>query len=1003
MTEQTFRSPNFFEREIDLSAPSPTGPVGVPAGVIGMANKGPAFVPVSVASFAEFQTVFGDLDTKKFGPYAVNEFLKHRTALTYMRVLGAGANTTDAQIDATRATGRVTNAGFNIAGRGKLGAPSDYEGCVQFLCAKHSLQAAEAYGMPMFTDNDSFPAGTTANLVRGILFMCSGSRAYVIDGNEMVASFVTPPNDGALVVNDKFKLIISSTLGSAYSNGDGFPGIRVLTASLNPTSNDYFAKILNTDPERFVQDQHYLYADFAVDNELASATVVGILSGSANVATHGGDKTSPFRQLYGMYNTRYTTPSTTWFISQPFGTTEYDLFRLEALDDGEYANKLYKVAISNLKASPDNSQPYGTFTLQIRDWNDTDTTPRVIESFPNCSLDPTAKNYIAKLVGDRKVSFNFDSSIVDERRLITRGKYPNVSKYVRIVMSDAVERSQIPAKALPFGFRGAELLKTNDSLTDTAPASAAERISGEFGITIESALSGSIVPPIPFRAKVTRGETSTAGLWPGYPGSTEVATSIYYWGVKFERNSTPLNPNVVSEKNPLLASFTKFIGIKKLDVLVTGSGADTFNNNKFTLAKVAFSNSALTDITGSIADHMREAAYVRDGAIDSTKYTVNDGVLTSRVSLATLLAYGTASEFNRFSPYAKFVTFMYGGFNGLNILDPDARKMNDKSTSFDVGAGASATYASPGFLTNLNGAGQLNNNVASYIAAVGVMTDPMVVNTNLLAIPGIKEPFVTDYTMQKTRDYGLAMYVMDIPSYSDSVTRLYDDSTDRPDVNQTANQFDSRTVDNNYAATYWPNVFIDDATNKRRVKVPSSVAAMGALAFNDKIAYPWFAPAGFNRAALDFVTNVEVRLNISDRDRLYDSRINPVATYPRLGYVIYGQKTLQINKSALDRVNVRRLLLEIKRIVIKIANNLVFEQNTPEVRNRFTADASLQLGLIKAQSGIETFQVIMNETNNTQEDADLNRLNGRIVVVPTRAIEFILIDFIVTNSGVQFV
>jgi hypothetical protein len=244
---------------------------------------------------------------------------------------------------------------------------------------------------------------------------------------------------------------------------------------------------------------------------------------------------------------------------------------------------------------------------------------------------------------------------------------------------------------------------------------------------------------------------------------------------------------------------------------------------------------------------------------------------------------------------------------------------------------------------------------------------------------------------------------MDIPSYDDSGNRLYDDSSAKPSVKKTVDIFDSRAIDNNYSTTYFPDVFIDDATNIRRIKVPASVAALGALGFNDRVSYPWFAPAGFNRAALDFVTNVAVRLNVSDRDRLYDSRINPIATFPRLGYVIYGQKTLQVSKSALDRVNVRRLLLEVKRIIIGIANRIVFEQNTPAVRNNFVSNAVFQLSLIQTQAGIEAFQVVMNETNNTQEDVDLNKLNGRIVVVPTRAIEYIAIDFIITNAGVQFV
>jgi phage tail sheath protein FI len=180
------------------------------------------------------------------------------------------------------------------------------------------------------------------------------------------------------------------------------------------------------------------------------------------------------------------------------------------------------------------------------------------------------------------------------------------------------------------------------------------------------------------------------------------------------------------------------------------------------------------------------------------------------------------------------------------------------------------------------------------------------------------------------------------------------------------------------------------------------VVALGALGFNDKVAYPWFAPAGFNRGALDNVTNVDVRLNSSDRDTLYDARINPIATFPNGGFVIFGQKTLQQAKSALDRVNVRRMLLEVKRLIVQVANRLIFEQNTPQTQARFVSQVVPLLALVQTQAGIEQFQVVCDATNNTETDREQNRMNGRIVLVPTRVVEFIAIDFIVTNSGVSF-
>ena len=1004
MSEQTFKSPNFYEREVDLSAPAQGGPVGVPAGVIGTANKGPAFVPVTFANFDEFVKTFGNLDTKQFGPYAVNEFLKHRSALTFTRVLGAGANSTEVDLEETAAKGTVRNAGFKLDGSNT--------GAVQLLAAKHTFGPHEATSINMFNHNDSITNVDSVNLVRGIVMVPHGARVMVTGSANALNPVSVAVSDDGVVSGGKFKLIISSTLGSSFSTTDGISGVRVLTASFDPSDKDYFGKILNTDPDKFYQEQHYLHADFAVDNAIAyvgDTNTVAILSGSSNLSSAG----TSFLSSFGSYNTRFSAPKTTFFISQPFGNTEHNLFKVEALDDGEYANSLYKVSISNVKASTNDAYKYGTFNLQIRDWNDTDLSPTVIEQFSNCSLDPESANYVAKLVGDRKVFYKFDTLDPNEKRIVATGKYANNSKYVRVIMSEALEKGQVPSSALPFGFRGLNLLGINPNLRDNQPLKSSN--SRTHGILSSNpSMTGSLMPPVPFRFKVTRGEV-TGSAFAGQPGVSEQANVSFYWGVKFERSSTSsntsasdkslLNANLLTEKNGLLEAYSKFVGLEQLDALMTGSIVDSLHNDKFSLANVTFFNGSIADLTSSVNSHMREAAYIRNAKLDSTKYTYNDPDLSrNRITLATLLASGTASEFNRFSSYSKFTNFMHGGFDGVNYLDRNARRLNDKSVSFDFGGGASSTFVPPGFnATNPSGTDVNNNGVASYLTAVDIMTNPVAANNNILALPGIREPYINDMTMTKVRNYGLSLHVMDIPAYDDNGNRLYDDSSEKPNITLTANALDNRTLDNNYVSTYFPDVFIDDATNRRKVKVPASVAALGALAFNDRVAYPWFAPAGFNRAALDFVSNVGVRLNVGDRDRLYESRINPIATFPRLGFVIYGQKTLQINKSALDRVNVRRLMLEIKRTISALAQKLVFEQNTAAVRNKFVADASFQLSLVQVQAGIEAFQVIMNESNNTQEDADLNRLNGRIVVVPTRVVEFIAIDFIVTNSGVQFV
>ena len=303
---------------------------------------------------------------------------------------------------------------------------------------------------------------------------------------------------------------------------------------------------------------------------------------------------------------------------------------------------------------------------------------------------------------------------------------------------------------------------------------------------------------------------------------------------------------------------------------------------------------------------------------------------------------------------------------------------------------------------NQAGGNRLNNNVASARSAIDIMTDAMTVNTNILTIPGVREPLVTDHALLKVKAYSQAIFLLDLVKYDEDQNRLYDDSSKRPDVRETAEQFELRALDNSYGATFFPDVFINDPINNRVVKVPSSVAALGTLAFNDKVAFPWFAPAGFNRGGLDFVKNVDVRLSSDDRDILYDARINPIAVFPRAGFVIFGQKSLQMAKSALDRINVRRLMLEIKRQIVRVANRLLFEPNNAQTRARFVAQVTPLLSLVQTQAGIEQFKVVCDATNNSALDVEANKMNGKIIVVPTRAVEFISIDFIVTNSGVSF-
>jgi hypothetical protein len=684
---------------------------------------------------------------------------------------------------------------------------------------------------------------------------------------------------------------------------------------------------------------------------------------------------------------------------------EYDLFHFECMSDGSVANNNFKVSIDNIRKSTDPNYKYGTFDVLIRRFGDNDFAPEVLERYTGCSMDPTSDNFIAKKIGDKKVAFDFDADLEEERRLVISGRYPNQSLHVRIVMNEAVYKGQVPQEAVPFGFRGIPVLDIEDNLANNS--------------------ASTYFPAMPLTFKATKGKVKSRDLdYIGHAGNNERADSRIFFGVKTTRivddkdvAEGVLQSNLSGVISPVVKSYTKFMGVmggkNKIGHYV--ADPDSFHDNKFTLARVALNETDPANFSGlSAKNAMREAAYIRNGSNDPSTYAITDVVASAdRMTFASLIHDDTANNFNKFSGYAKFTNVFYGGFDGLNILDGDIEDMNDAAASTEtldggkaglVVGGLGLVGTADGDSTSMSGDGKDNNVIASYRQAIRIMTDPMTVNINLLAIPGIRDPYVTNYAANLIRDYGMAMYVMDIPNYgvvgSSNNARIF--GSGRPDVEYTADELESRAMNNNYVATYFPDVFVTDPINNRRVLVPASVAAMGALGYNDAVSYQWYAPAGFNRGALDFVENVKTRLSVSDRDDLYERRINPIANFPNGGFVIFGQKTMQINASALDRVNVRRLLLEVKRQVNEVASLILFEQNNKATRDRLLGLITPRLAVIQSQSGIERFSVICDDTNNSAADVDEYKLNAKIILVPTKTIEFIAIDFVITNSGVSF-
>jgi hypothetical protein len=294
--------------------------------------------------------------------------------------------------------------------------------------------------------------------------------------------------------------------------------------------------------------------------------------------------------------------------------------------------------------------------------------------------------------------------------------------------------------------------------------------------------------------------------------------------------------------------------------------------------------------------------------------------------------------------------------------------------------------------TNLYGFNLTNGQAGhtGYKKALDILSNQDEYDINMLALPGVIKQIhssVTNAATDMVETRGDAFYIMDLAKYNQS-------------VNQAVNVADG--LDTNYAAVYYPWVKVLDTAANIPVLVPPSVIVPGAIAASDRIGAEWFAPAGLNRGVLGNVLEAKIRLNQSERDRLYNAKINPIATFPQTGVAIWGQKTLQERSTALDRINVRRLLIAVKKYIASSSRYLVFEQNTQATRNRFLNIVNPYLESVQQRQGLYAFRVQMDEANNTPDVIDRNQLVGAIFLQPTKTAEFIVLDFNVLPTGATF-
>ena len=1153
MSELTLRSPGVSTREIDLSQPSTTRPQGVPAGIIGTAVTGPAFVPITFGNINDFKSTFGEINGKDFGPLAVQQWLKSATSCTFIRVLGVGDGK-----KRNDTTGVVNNAGFfvgeeQIQENGQIGpnrfantgagavkgrtyflgcfmsesngstifsdagiqsatqnvgvnaastvlvlkseTPADFESggqtaftltstdgtsrTYQFAVggskatgdvvtgttiriqvdsintystiadqiisainnsnghgAKFSIVKSDGSNtgdtltitqavagtqgnttIPAITNGDAddltinggiietaFSGGTSTSgavpILRGVLLAPSGVILH-LSGNSAAGGNMTAADgtgraasaDG-VVMGQKGGLTGSLELSTgdfvllmngfkAINKGDENPNY--ITASFDIAAGEkYFANVFNTDPEKIEEKGHLLYAHYDIDPGLAVITGSGAVVGghtskgrpaASSAAITKEDiaflltgsnlrgATSNLNNVpdYEDFRDRFSHAETSYFISQ----NEKKLFKLVALSPGSSFSSKYKVSIENIRPSTSKTNKYGSFNLIIRRFKDADNNKNIVENFLNLSLDPTADNYISRKIGDMHTYFDFDSD-PESQKIITEGSHFNRSNLVRVVVSDDVASRNIAAEELPFGFRGPKHLVTSGSLLSNEDDPSV--------YTFSDILQRVVEPPIPYRNNLGRG----LGL------NRKIDTNLY-WGIQFTRPKRAADLNKTDSFNESLYSYVKHFPTHRKDTTAFSVGdnsgvaningsildSDRFNYNKFLLSKVKV-------VTGSDTlanpEEWLSAVYIRTGSINATEdaktraFEVND----------------LKNVKNR--KFAKFTNLFQGGSDGINIFDKDKKEFSNLSAKREI--------------DDTNQGGKSDSTIAAYRKAIDVMNSKADVDIQILATPGMRHESITDYAISAVENRFDAMYIMDIEERN-SLNTVITSSTDRPHVANTVTAFKNRGLDSSFAAAYFPNVTmaVPQANGSNSlISVPPSIAAIGALAYNDRIGHPWTAPAGYARGSVSDVENPSVLLNRDNLDTLYDADINPIAQFSG-GPVIWGQKTLMQDQSALDRINVRRLLIDIRRKVRNVANTLLFEPNRSETLEKFTALVNPILQKVQSESGVERYKVVIDSSTTTQADVENNTIRGKIFVQPTRTAEYVALDFTVTNAG----
>ena len=950
-----FVSPGVQVAEIDLSRRSrPTaepGPV-----IIGRFERGPTMRPVKVDSLNELEEVFGaaitgressdvsrngNFSAPSYAAFAANAWLKSQGGATIVRLVGKES--------ANRQTGGEPGWTMTNSVAGKGGAWG-----LWVIPSGSSKEMTGTLGAIFYCDSD-------------VGVVLSGALGEAATSGQAAATYIKSSdlNLRARVVENSD---LTSSVASTYEDDQTF--------NFNPASRRFIRKVFNTTPHMSNgnvtpsadQLKYWLGETFEdrVQEMLGSditemyAFTAPLVSGTSAYVNHQMDA-QPAKSGWVISQ----DPSENNALYSPANMTK--LFRFVSLEEAEWTQRNLKISIRNIRLpnAASAADKYGSFDVQVRKMKDTDAAPEAVETYTGLNLNPASPNYIGARIGDQYATWS-DT----EKRYRYFGAYPNRSKYIRMEMASAVDEGSITEELVPFGFYGVPVPATVEI---TGQGTAGD---GDHGFVQDQETSAFVVDGVSLGARGA-GVVKTSGTmpltasleWPK-PKLVQSASVGYladptdrYFGYDFSRQS----------------SATLFD--ESTYDLFKARSADLSGENWDTSGEMIYSHIfSLDDVSGAV-DGLSQNGYVYVSG--SRAKSGSDRSWTAVSGTEAILDAG----------YDRFTLGLHGGFDGLDITEMEPLINNNI-----IGSAVNTDYV-----------------FNTLMRAVDTVADAEMVDMNLLLMPGVTNQGVVDHminTCERRRD---AMAIIDLKyAYTPRHESNQPAEADRNGadtsntVTQAVGEMKRQGYNSSYAAAYYPWVQVRAPVSGLPTWSPPSVVALGAMAYGQATQAVWFAPAGFTRGGLTEgrgglpVVAVSQRLSSKERDKLYEVNVNPIAQFPAEGIVIFGQKTLQATPTALDRINVRRLLIFIKKRISRIASTLLFEPNVSATWGRFTSQVAPFLDSIKTGFGLDDFRVVLDETTTTADLIDRNTMYAKIFVKPTKAVEFIAIDFIITNSGASF-